>query len=329
MFDFSNQLILPVIIVGLALIVISPATVSSTIEVSKKVFTYKIRYHQYYKKFQKIIRLHKRDQHYGVVMPVDKKLHTTLYKTEALKVPRASVAVGTVCKVINHQVLDLETHYPEVTCGGKGKGFLRYSTFAYDIILNVSSNKNTMIVTWKTDCGSDSCSTKNWLLSSKRLNRRRHYRGWMRELKQRDGFSIHPQGKYILFTVLSNHMLNGPKKSKIYLQYFASGRKQLLVSGLSPSFHPKGKLIFYRDEKGSVFVTTVTAKKPLLVFHSPYTEKDMYYKATAISWGQKAVKFIQANRLSIKFEIIDSNKGPLLLKYNINHKNLLQLLKSQ
>ncbi|VAW80033.1 hypothetical protein MNBD_GAMMA12-3256 [hydrothermal vent metagenome] len=328
MFDSLNKMIVSVMIIGLGLVANSPVTLSSDVDVPQQVFFYKIHYQTLYKQFQKIKRLHQREKYYGVIMPDSKNLQTTLYKTKALKITNSTVVVGTVCKVVNYKVLDLDTHFPEVNCGRKGKGFLRHRAFAYDVILNISSNKSTMTVTWKISCGSDSCSTKDWVLSSKRINNKRN-RGWMRELKQRDGFFIPTRGEYILFTVLSSHMFNSPKEPKIYIQDLLSQRSRFLVRGLSPAFHPNGKLIFYRDSNGSVFVTTITAKNSIQVFQSPYSEKSMYYKGSVISAGQAPVKFIHSSRILIKFSMLDSNKEAKFIELKIRSNRILRLLKSR
>jgi len=311
---------------ALVLVAFSTNVFSVEDETSVKTFHYKTHYYRYYKKFRHIERLHKRGKYYGIIMPANGAVSSALYQSPDLKVPSAVVKAGSLCQVINHRELYIKNS-AQVVCGRRGKGFMPLSKLAYDVILKVSANRKTMIVTWRTVCGGDSCSTKNWLFYSLKVSRRKKRQGWMREIKQRDNYFIHPAGKYFLFTVLSTQMTNSPKKPKIYFQDIGSGNTKLLVAGLSPSFHPHGKLIFYRDKKGSVYGTTLTASKVFLVYPSPYSEKEMYHTGTAVSSGQSPVKFARWNRLSISFKKLAATRNVEWVQHKVNIKKLMLFLK--
>lgn len=313
---------------GLILMAFSPIVLSDKSEPSAKKFHYKANFSFYYKQFRSIERRHKRGQYFGVVMPAAGQSTTTLYKTTAFKMPSAIVTAGSVCKVINHRELYIKNS-ARVECNPKVEGYLPLSKLAYDVSIKTNANKNVMIVTWRTVCGGDSCITKNWLFYSLKVAKKRNrYQGWMRELKQRDNYYIHPAGKYFLFTVLSTHRENSSENPGIFFQKISSRDTRLLVKGLSPAFHPYGKLIFYRNKAGSVYGTTVKTEKSLLIYKSPYPENEMYQTGAAISSGQAPVTFMRWNRISIGFKNYAFTRKFVLLQHKIDVKKLMQLLKS-
>jgi len=313
---------------GLILLAFSPIVLSVESAPSVKEFHYKVNFNYYYKQFRAIQGRRKRGQYFGVVMPVTGKTTTTLYQTTAFKVASAIVTAGSVCKVINHRELYIKNS-AKVNCNQNVVGYLPLSKLAYDVSIKTSANKNVMLVTWRTVCGGDSCTTKNWLFYSLKLtNKRKRRQGWMRELKQRDDYFIHPAGKYFLYTLLSTSMANSPENPRIYFQEISSGNTRLLVKGLSPAFHPYGKLIFYRNKAGSVYSTTVKTEKSLLIYKSPYPEKEMYQTGAAISSGQAPVTFTRRDRISIGFKNLNSAQKLVLLQHKIDIKKLMKYFMS-
>ena len=293
---------------------------------------HKVNYFHYFKNFRKIQKQQKRDRYLGVIVPTSGKLSATLFKTNSLKTVNTKVAAATICKVLNSREL-YTNNIAEVSCGRSGRGFISLAELAYDIILKISGNRKTMIVSWRTECGGDSCSTKNWLfyslksLTSKRKGRRKYRRqGWKKEIKQRDGYFIHPAGKYYLYSILTTNMVNSPKKPQIYFESVLKPKTKLLVDGLSPSFHPYGQLIFYRDKTGSVYSTTLKANKKILIYQSRYPEKDMYSTGTAVSSGQEPVKFTRWNRLAIIFKKLHGDRSKEVVKLKVNIKQLMREL---
>ncbi len=327
MFSLSQKLAMTFVSV-LMLTAFSPMALSFDGKSTAKTFHEKINFQFFYKQFRTIARRYKQGQYFGVVMPAAGKTTTSLYQTAAYKIPSASVAAGSICKVINHRELYIKNS-AQVDCGRKVRGYLPLSTLAYDISLKTSANKKVLIVTWRTVCGGDSCITKNWLFYSLKMAKKRKRRqGWMREIKQRDDYFVHPAGKYFLYTVLSTTMENSPKKPKIYSQNINNGDTRLLATGLSPVFHPYGKLIFYRNKAGSVYSTTIKTEKSALVYKSPYPEKEMYQTGAAISSGQAPVAFIRSNLISIGFKNLLSSQKIVLLQHKINVKKLVKLFES-